>query len=203
MPKLVWKPGTLLAPVPPALVTCGSMENPNILTVAWTGIVNSQPAMTYISVRPERYSHKIIRESGEFAINLTTEALVRAADFCGVRSGRDTDKFAHCHLTPEAGEAVASPLIAESPLGLECRVREIKQLGSHDMFLAEILAVRVDEQYLDRQGKLHLERCHLAAYAHGAYFALGAQLGSFGYSVKKPQKKRKGPPHKGPKRSQK
>ena len=191
MAKLVWKPGALLAPSPPALVSCGTVEAPNLLTIAWTGIVNTRPAMTYISVRPERYSYGLIRESGEFAINLTTVGLVRAADFCGVRSGRELDKFAHCGLTPVPASEVSAPLIEQSPLSLECRVKQILPLGSHEMFLSEIVAV--DEQLVDREGKLHLSRAGLAAYAHGEYFALGERLGTFGFSVrKKPPRKQAG-----------
>ncbi len=188
MSKTVWKAGTLLAPVPLAMVTCGTMEKPNIITIAWTGIVNSYPAMTYISVRPSRYSHAIIKESGEFAINLTTSALIRAADFCGVKSGEKVDKFAKMHLTPAAASMIGAPLIEESPVSLECRVTEIKSLGTHDMFLAEILCVDVDDKYIDENGKLLLHKSSLAAYSHGEYFALGKRLGSFGYSVKKKPK---------------
>ena len=182
--KQIWKPGALLAPIPPALVSCGTSEAPNVLTVAWTGILATHPATTYISLRPSRYSYSLIRESGEFVINLTTGALVRAADFCGVRSGRNVDKFREMKLTPMAASAVSAPLIAESPVHLECRVREILPLGSHEMFLSDIVAVQVDENCLDREGKLHLERCGLAAFAHGEYFALGRCLGSFGFSVR-------------------
>ena len=186
MAKLVWKPGALLAPSPPALVSCGTVEAPNLLTI-------TRPAMTYISVRPERYSYGLIRESGEFVINLTTVGLVRAADFCGVRSGRELDKFAHCGLTPVPASEVSAPLIEQSPLSLECRVKQILPLGSHEMFLSEIVAVDVDEQLVDREGKLHLSRAGLAAYAHGEYFALGERLGTFGFSVrKKPPRKQAG-----------
>ncbi len=185
MRKTVWKAGTLLSPVPLAMVTCGTMEKPNILTIAWTGIVNSYPAMTYISVRPSRYSYNIIKETGEFAINLTTSALIRAADFCGVKSGETVDKFTKMRLTAAPASIIGAPLIEESPVSLECRVTEIKPLGTHDMFLAEILCVDVDEQYIDEKGKLLLHKCSLAAYSHGEYFALGKRLGSFGYSVKK------------------
>lgn len=194
MPKLLWKPGTLLAPVPPALVSCGTLEMPNVLTIAWTGIVNSDPAMTYVSLRPERYSHGLISENGEFVVNLTTAALVRATDFCGVRSGRDLDKFATCGLTPEKSGKVSAPSIAECPLSLECVVRQVLPLGSHDMFLAEIVAVGVDPALVDRAGKLHLGAAGLAAYAHGEYFELGKPLGTFGFSVrKKPAGGRRGP----------
>lgn len=175
----------MLYPLPPAMVTCGTAEKPNILTVAWTGIINSEPAMTYISVRPSRYSHALIRESGEFVINLTTAALVQAADYCGVKSGRDTDKFADTGLTPVPSSALGCPMIAESPLSLECRVVEIKPLGSHDMFLAEIVAVDVDDSLLDDSGRLRLEKSAPAAFCHGKYYALGAELGKFGFSVEK------------------
>ena len=189
MSKTTWKGGALLAPIPPAMVSCGTVEQPNVLTVAWTGIVNTKPAKTYISLRPSRDSYGIIKESGEFVINLTTAALVRAADFCGVRSGRDVNKFEHCHLTPEAADEVSAPMIAESPLSMECRVTQIIPMGgTHEMFLADILAVHVDERYLDKDGKLHLEQCGLAAFAHGEYFELGKKIGSFGISVRKKRK---------------
>lgn len=189
MSKLVWKPGALLAPVPPALVSCGTIDQPNILTVGWTGIVNTNPAMTYISVRPQRYSYDLIKQSGEFVINLTTTDLVRAADFCGVRSGKTLDKFSVCSLTAEKASQVAAPMIAESPLSIECRVKSVTSLGTHDMFLAEILAVNVDSSLVDSSGRLDLAKANLAAYAHGEYFALGKRLGTFGFSVKKPAKK--------------
>ncbi|MCI8622257.1 MAG: flavin reductase family protein [Provencibacterium sp.] len=183
--KQIWKPGALLAPIPPALVSCGTLEAPNVLTVAWTGIVATHPPLTYISLRPERYSYGLIRESGEFVVNLTTEALVRAADFCGARSGRTVDKMKEMKLTPLAASIVSAPLIAESPVHLECRVRQVIPLGSHDMFLSDIVAVQVDERCLNREGKLCLSRCGLAAFAHGEYFALGRSLGTFGFSVRK------------------
>ncbi len=191
MSKTVWKAGTLLAPVPLAMVSCGTVEKPNIITIGWTGILNSHPAMTYISVRPSRYSYSIIKESGEFAINLTTTALVRAADFCGVKSGEKIDKFTKMRLTPAPASIITAPLIEESPVNLECRVTEIKPLGTHDMFLAEILCVNVDEQYIDDKGKLMLGKCSLAAYSHGEYFALGKRLGTFGFTVKKKPKVKK------------
>ncbi len=196
MSKVVWKPGTLLSPLPAVLVSCGTMEKPNVLTIAWTGIVNSDPAMTYISVRKERFSHSLIEQSGEFVINLTTAALIRATDLCGVKSGRDTDKFALARLTPEPASVLSCPMIAESPLSLECRVTQVLPLGSHDMFLAKIEAVDVEESLLDEKGKLHLSRCGLLAYSHGEYFAQGRRLGTFGCSVRKkpdsgrPKKKR-------------
>lgn len=177
--------GTLLAPLPAVMVSCGTPEKANVLTVAWTGILNTKPPMTYISVRPTRHSYGIIKESGEFVINLTTSKMVRETDFCGVKSGRDTDKLKKCGLHPAAASAVKAPLIEESPLALECRVTEIKPFGSHDMFIAEILAVNVDGRYIDSKGKINLNQAGLMAYSHGEYFALGRKLGSFGYSVAK------------------
>lgn len=192
MKKIQWKGGALLAPAPPAMVTCGSMEQPNVLTIAWTGIINTIPPKTYISVRPSRFSYPIIKESGEFVINLTTASMIRAADFCGVRSGRGLDKFEACRLQIEEGFTVSAPVLSQSPVSLECRVTEIIPLGSHDMFLADITAVDVDPQYLDEQGKLCLSRSHLAAFAHGEYFELGKKIGSFGFSVRKKRKKHPG-----------
>ena len=185
MAKLQWKPGTLLAPAPPALVSCGTMEAHNVLTAAWTGIVCSEPPMTYVSIRPERYSHHMILERGEFVINLPTQAIVRATDLCGVKSGRDGDKFALAGLTAEPSALVAAPGIGECPVSLECRVREVLHLGSHDMFLSDIVAVDVDPGYVDEKGALHLEKAGLLAYAHGGYYGLGRQLGTFGFSVRK------------------
>ena len=198
MPKINLKPGTLLAPAPPALVTSGDGERSNVFTAAWTGIVCSEPPMTYVSIRRERFSHGIISETREFVINLPCEAITRATDLCGVRSGRDGDKFALAGLTREPSHLVAAPTIAECPVSLECRVREIIPLGSHDMFLADIVSVGVDPRFVDEKGALHMEKCGLLAYAHGAYFGLGKQLGTFGFSVRKkplpsrrPPKKRK------------
>ena len=185
MSKICWKGGALIAPVPCVMVSCGSFEKPNVMTVGWTGITCTKPAKTYISVRKSRYSHTLIKDSGEFVINLTTEKLTRAADFCGVRSGRDVDKFEKCSLTPQKGEKVGCPLIAESPVSLECRVTDIIELGSHDMFLADIVAVNVEEELLDAEGRLALERAGLIAYSHGEYYTLGKRLGKFGYSVEK------------------
>ena len=191
MSKVFWKGSTLLAPVSPTMVSCGTAEKPNIITIAWTGIVNSQPPMTYISVRPSRYSYDLIRQSGEFVINLTPSKLVRQADWCGVRSGRDVDKFAECHLTPAPANQVSVPLIEECPINLECKVKSIMPLGSHDMFLAEIVGVDIDEEYLDGDGKLHMEQCGLASYMHWEYFTTRKKVGSFGYSVKKKNGKKK------------
>ena len=185
MSKVTWEGAALLAPVPPALVSCGTLEAPNVLTAAWTGIICSKPPRTYVSIRPERYSHGIIEQHREFVINLPSASLVRETDLCGVKSGRDTDKFKLCNLTPEEGIKVSAPSIAQCPISLECKVFDIKRLGSHDMFLADIVAVRVDEQYLDRTGRLMIERCNLLSYAHGSYFAPGEALGTFGFSVRK------------------
>jgi flavin reductase (DIM6/NTAB) family NADH-FMN oxidoreductase RutF len=188
MEKVKWKGSALLAPVPPALVSCGTMEKPNIITVAWTGIINSSPPKTYVSIRQSRLSHEIIKSTKEFVINLTTAELVRAADYCGVKSGRDTDKFKDCSLSAQQSSEVSAPMIGESPLSLECRVTDIIPLGSHDMFLADIIAVNVSAELIDREGKLHLEKCGLAAFAHGDYFKLGKKIGSFGFSVRKKKK---------------
>lgn len=182
----------MIAPLPPVLVTCGTMEKPNVLTIAWTGILSTVPPKTYISVRSERYSYDLIKRSGEFVINLTTVQLVKAADFCGVRSGRDIDKFAVMGLIPEKASKVACPMIKQSPVSLECRVTDIVPMGSHDMFIADIIAVNVDDQFIDKDGKLHLERCALVAFAHGEYFELGKKINSFGFSVRKKAKKRNG-----------
>lgn len=189
MGKTFWEGSALLSPVPPALVTCGTMEKPNVLTVAWTGIVCTHPAMTYISVRPSRYSYGLIQESGEFAINLTPAALCREADFCGVRSGRDVDKLQACGLQVLPAKRISAPILEACPVALECRVTEQKPLGTHTMFLAEIIGVDVEEQFLDSKGKLNLQQCGLAAYAHGEYFALGRKLGKFGFSVQKRKKR--------------
>ncbi len=192
MSKQVWKPGNLLAPVPPVLVSCGNMEKPNLITIAWAGTINSDPVRVSISVRPERYSHGLISESGEFVINLPTQKILRAVDWCGVKSGRDVDKFKEMGLTAVPGSAVSAPVLAESPVNLECRVFQTIPLGSHDLFLADVVAVDVDEELLDEAGRLRLDKAGLAAYVHGTYYALGKQLGTFGYSVrKKPARRRK------------
>lgn len=186
MAKQVWKPGNMLYPVPAVMVSCRLPEGkPNIITVAWTGTVCTNPPMVSISVRPERYSYRLIKESGEFVINLTTEALVRAADYCGVKSGRDTDKWADMGLTPVSASKVGAPLIGESPVSLECRVTEVKELGSHHMFLAEVVAVDADEAYINDAGKFELHKSAPIVYSHGEYYGLGPLLGTFGYSVKK------------------
>lgn len=198
MEKLIWKPGNMLYPVPAVMVSCGSYEKPgdeancNIITVAWTGTVCSDPAMTYVSIRPERHSYSIIKETGEFVINLTSQPLVKAMDACGVRSGREINKFETFHLTALQAETVSAPLIGESPVNLECKVTQILPLGSHDLFLAEVKAVRVDETLLDEAGRLHLEKAKLVAYSHGTYYELGRSLGKFGFSVQKPTRKKGG-----------
>lgn len=184
-----WKPGNMLYPVPAVMVSCERPgEKANIITVAWAGTICSDPAMVSISVRPDRYSHNIIEETGEFVINLVTEKLAYATDFCGVRSGRDIDKFAQMHLTELPSSVVAAPGIKESPVCIECKVREIKRLGSHDMFIAEVVNVSVDESYMDSKGKFMLNSTNLVTYSHGEYFVLGRKIGKFGYSV---QRKRK------------
>ena len=191
MAKQKWKGGALIAPVPPAMISCGSEEDgsSNIITVAWTGIINTIPPKTYISVRPSRHSYKLIRERGEFAINLTTAELVKSADYCGIYTGAKVNKFEKCNLHKEEASEISCPLIAESPLSLECRVTDVIELGSHHMFLADIVAVDVDESLINSYGKLGLDSEHLAAVDHGEYFALGEKLGYFGYSVKKKKKK--------------
>lgn len=186
MDKIAWKPGNMLYPVPAVMVSCRDNEgNQNIITVAWAGTVCSDPAMVSISVRPERYSFHMLEESREFVVNLTTEALVRQADEAGVRSGREVDKWKHLQLTPQKASRLSTPLIAESPVNLECRVKQVIPLGSHTMFLAEVVAVDVDPGLLEKNGRLALERAGLVAYSHGEYYGLGALLGRYGYSVKK------------------
>lgn len=192
MSKIQWKPGTMIYPLPAVMVSCGiESSSYNILTVAWTGTVCTAPPMTYISIRKERHSYNIIRETGEFVINLTTEKLAFATDFCGVRSGRDIEKFTHLGLTPQPASVVKAPLIKESPVNIECRVTQIIELGSHDMFLAEVMAVNVDEKYIDESGKFRLDAAKPICYSHGSYYGLAKELGTFGYSVMKPKTKRK------------
>ena len=186
--KQHWKGGTLLAPIPPALVTVGTMENPNVLTVAWTGILDTIPPKTYISVRKERHSYPILMEHREFVINLPSANLVRAVDFCGVRSGKDLDKFKEMNLTPVRAEKISTPLIAECPLHLECSVTDWVDLGTHTMFIADIVGIDVAEECINQNGKLEIEKCNLVAFAHGEYFTLGKKVGSFGYSVRKKKK---------------
>ncbi len=192
MAKQLWKGSALLAPVPPTLVSCGTMDTPNLLTVAWAGTINTQPPRVSISIRPERYSHGLIQQSGEFVINLPTRRLLRAVDWCGVRSGRDFDKFREMGLTPTAAATVSAPLVEQSPLNLECKVFQVLSLGSHDLFLADVTAIQVDEGLLDAQGRLQLEKAGLLSYAHGQYFSLGQVLGTFGYSVRKRPARQRG-----------
>lgn len=193
MIKKNWKPGTVLYPLPAVLVSCGTTpEEYNLLTAAWTGTVCTSPPMCYISVRPERYSYEIIRRTGEFVINLTTERMARAVDWCGVRSGRDFDKFRETGLTPAPAEMITAPIVAESPVSIECRVRQVVPLGSHDMFLAEVVNVQVDSDFVDSgSGRFELEKARLIAYSHGEYFALGETIGRFGWSVRKKKSVRK------------
>lgn len=191
--KKQFKPGTMLNPVPTVMVSCGSMEGiRNIITIAWTGIVNSEPPMTYVSVRKSRYSHHLIEQSGEFVINLPSEDMTFAMDYCGVKSGKDVDKFQIQNLTPAAGNHVACPMIQEAPVNLECVVREVREYPSHDMFVAEIVGVHVEEKYLDAKGKLDFGKMGLICYNHGFYYALQSKaLGRFGYSVMKPKTKKR------------
>lgn len=186
MAKELWKPGNMLYPLPAVMVSMADKDgNNNIITLAWVGTVCTNPPMVYISVRPERYSYPILKETGEFVINLTTKDLAYATDYCGVKSGREVDKFKEMKLTPIPASEVKAPMIEESPVNIECRVREIIPLGSHDMFLADVLAVHADEKYMDEQHKFHLEKADPIVYSHGAYLNCGEQLGTFGYSVRK------------------
>ena len=191
--KQSWKPGTMIYPLPAVLISCGENEQEyNLFTVAWTGTVCTNPPMCYISVRPERHSYEIIKRTGEFVINLTTASLARATDWCGVRSGRDFDKFSEMGLTAEAAAVVKAPIVAESPVSIECRVKQIVPLGSHDMFIADVVNVLVDEEYINPEtGKLELERADMIAYSHGEYFRLGKAIGHFGWSVRKKKKTHK------------
>ena len=189
MSKVIWKPGTFIYPLPAALISCGTMEKSNIMTVAWTGILNTNPAIVYISVRPERYSYNLIKESKEFVINLTTEELAFATDWCGVRSGAKFDKFKEMKLTKEKANFVKCPLIKESPVSVECRVIDIKELGSHHMFMAEVLSIDADDKYIDEKGAFDISKCGLISYANGGYYTQGKKIGKFGYSVEKKKKK--------------
>ena len=191
MAKKVWKSGTFIYPIPAVLVTSGNMEKSNIITVAWTGILNTNPAIVYISVRPERYSHKLIKENKEFAINLTTKELAFATDWCGVRSGAQYDKFKEMKLTKEKASFIKAPLIKESPVSIECKVIEEKTYGSHTTFIAEVLSIDADEKYMDEKGAFDISKCNLIAYANGGYYELGKKLGKFGYSVEKKKNKSK------------
>ena len=192
MSKQLWKPGNMLYPLPAVMVSVGNKQGEtNINTVAWTGTICTNPAMVYISVRPERHSYQMIKESGEFVINLTTEKLVKATDYCGVKSGRDVDKWKEMNLHQEQADTLEySPLILESPVNIECKVVEIKELGSHHMFIANVTAVHADEAYLNEQNKFELNNTGLLAYSHGEYLGLGKKLGTFGYSIRKKAKKK-------------
>lgn len=186
MGKQLWKPGNMLYPLPVVMVSVADKEGrANIITIAWAGTICSNPPMVSISVRPERYSYNIIKETGEFVINLTTKELAYATDYCGVKSGRDVDKFKEMHLTPVQGIEVKAPMIGESPMCLECKVRKIVPLGSHDMFIADVVAVHADEKYMDDKGKFHLEAADPIVYSHGNYVTTGETIGTFGYSVRK------------------
>ncbi|MDD7728849.1 MAG: flavin reductase family protein [Clostridia bacterium] len=190
--KQTWKPGNMLYPLPAVMVSVTDGKgNDNIITVAWAGTVCTNPPMVSISVRPTRYSYDMIRNTGEFVINLTTENLAYATDYCGVRSGRDVDKFKELKLTKEKADYVQAPMIGESPVSIECKVREVKELGSHHMFLADVVAVHADETYMDKNNKFQLNQSHPLVYSHGEYLGLGKSLGTFGYSVKKKKKARK------------
>ena len=188
MAKKTLKGGALVCPLPPTMVSCGDMESSNIITIGWTGILNTVPPKTYISVRPTRHSYNIIKESGEFVINLTPAVLVKEADYCGIYTGKKVDKFAKCKLTKEEATVVSCPMIAECPVSIECKVTDIVPLGSHDMFMADIVAVNVNEELFDKDGKFHLEKADLIAYAHGEYFTLGKRLGNIGFSTNKKKK---------------
>ena len=202
MGKQIWKPCNMVYPLPAVMVSTADREgNDNIITVAWTGTVCTNPAMLYISVRPERYSYHMLRESGEFVVNLTTEKLAKATDWCGVRSGRDFDKWKEMHLTRGKAEKLTyAPIIQESPVNIECKVTEVQELGSHHMFLAKVEAVQVDESYMNETGKFELNDTQLLAYSHGEYYTLGKKLGTFGYSVRKQTAGKKKKNKKGKKR---
>lgn len=185
MTKITWRAGTMLSPLPPALISCGTMEKHNCMTAAWTGIICSDPVITYVSIRPSRYSHKIISETKEFVINLPNQALVSAVDYCGVRSGKDYDKFKEMKLTAIPSSQIETPQIEECPISIECKVIEVKNYGTHDMFTAEVVAVNVDDKYIDEKGAFDVEKAGIIGFAHGKYYTLGRCLGYFGFSVNK------------------
>ena len=191
MAKRTLKGGALLAPLPPTMVSCGDMENSNIITIGWTGILNTIPPKTYISVRPTRHSYEMIKEKGEFVINLTPSNLVKEADFCGIYTGKKVNKFEKCKLTKIKGTQVDCPMIEECPISIECKVTDIIPLGSHDMFMADIVAINVDENLFDKEGKMHFEKANLISYMHGEYYELGKKIGRFGFSTDKKKKKKK------------
>lgn len=188
MSKVTWKPGTFLYPLPVVMVSCGTEDKSNIITVAWTGILNTDPATVYISVRPNRYSYNLIKEQGEFVINLTNKELARATDWCGVKTGAKVDKFKEMNLHKEKAKFVDCPMIKESPVSVECKVKEIKEMGSHHMFIADVLAINADKKYIDEKGAFDISKCDLIAYSNGHYYALGKKLGKFGFSVQKNKK---------------
>ena len=190
MSKVTWKAGNFLYPLPAVMVSCGTMEKSNIITVAWTGILNTNPAMVYISVRPTRYSYNIIKEQKEFVINLTTKRLAKATDWCGVKTGAKVDKFKEMNLHKENAKFVKCPMIKESPVSIECKVKEIVELGSHHMFIADVVAVHVDDTLLDEHNTFHLNDSNLISYSHGTYLTLGEPVGKFGYSIQKKEKKK-------------
>ena len=190
MGRNIWKAGTFEYPLPAVMVTCGDMQNSNIITVAWTGILNTNPAMVYISVRPTRYSYKLIKENNEFVINLTNKKLTYATDWCGVRTGAQYDKFKEMNLHKEKAQFVRCPLIKESPVAIECKVKDIVPLGSHDMFVAEVLSIDADEKYIDENGAFDISKCELIAHANGGYYPLGKKIGKFGFSVQKNKNKK-------------
>ena len=191
MTKVTWKAGTMLAPVPPALISCGTMEKPNVMTAAWTGIICTEPTLVYVSIRPSRYSNELMRQTGEFVINVPTVKLAKAVDLCGVKSGRDIDKFKLAGITVAESTVIKAPQVAESPISLECKVKEITSFGTHDMFLAEVVAVDVDDALVGKTGALDLSKAGLLAYAHGFYYGLGKKIGKFGWSVEKKSTRRK------------
>lgn len=188
MSKVTWKSGTFIYPLPAVMVSCGTMEESNIITVAWTGIINTDPAMCYISVRPTRHSYEMIKKIGEFVINLTTKDLAYATDWCGVKTGAKVDKFKEMKLTKEKANFVNCPMIKESPVSVECKVKEIRELGSHHMFVAEILGINADEKYINENGAFDISKCDLIAYSNGNYYSLGKKIGRFGFSVQKKKK---------------
>ena len=188
MSKVTWKPGTFLYPLPVVMVSCGTEDKSNIITVAWTGILNTDPATVYISVRPNRYSYNLIKEQGEFVINLTNKELARATDWCGVKTGAKVDKFKEMNLHKEKAKFVDCPMIKESPVSVECKVKEIKEMGSHHMFIADVLEINADKKYIDEKGAFDISKCDLIAYSNGHYYALGKKIGKFGFSVQKNKK---------------
>ena len=188
MSKVTWKSGTFIYPLPAVMVSCGTMEESNIITVAWTGIINTDPAMCYISVRPTRHSYEMIKKTGEFVINLTTKDLAYATDWCGVKTGAKVNKFKEMKLTKEKANFVNCPMIKESPVSVECKVKEIRELGSHHMFVAEILGINADEKYINENGAFDISKCDLIAYSNGNYYSLGKKIGRFGFSVQKKKK---------------